>query len=110
MSADVESQSAARPRGRCLDTFLITSVVALFVMFLAGLGGALLFVKHLESQMSARRTPVSSGQVGDILSQNSYKVCLRTYVVFSIYLSLFVKKIILEPIITRKVFCLTLFM
>ncbi|XP_056625824.1 uncharacterized protein LOC130438076 [Triplophysa dalaica] len=72
-SADVESQSAARPRGRCLDTFLITSVVALFVMFLAGLGGALLFAKHLESQMNARRTPKSSGQVGDILSENSYK-------------------------------------
>ncbi|KAA0721710.1 hypothetical protein E1301_Tti021371 [Triplophysa tibetana] len=72
-SADVESQSAARPRGRCLDTFLITSVVALFVMFLAGLGGALLFARHLESQMNARRTPKSSGQVGDIPSGNSYK-------------------------------------
>ncbi|KAI7810911.1 uncharacterized protein LOC130552934 [Triplophysa rosa] len=75
--SDVESQSAARPRGRCLDTFLITSVVALFVMFLAGLGGALLFARYLESEMEARMTPKSNGQVvaqiADKLSENSYK-------------------------------------
>nr|XP_055062569.1 uncharacterized protein LOC129445382 [Misgurnus anguillicaudatus] len=80
-SADVESQSVVRPRGRCLDAFLTTSVVLLFVMFLVALGGALLFAKHLESEINTRMPRETDGSVSPRIapsplteSENSYKV------------------------------------
>ncbi|XP_016112901.1 uncharacterized protein [Sinocyclocheilus grahami] len=62
MSADVESQSpAVRSRSRCLDTFLTVSVIALFLMFMATLAGALYFAKHIEDEINARKTGHTDG-------------------------------------------------
>ncbi|KAL0202309.1 hypothetical protein M9458_000327, partial [Cirrhinus mrigala] len=56
-STDVESQSpAGRSRSRYLDTFLTVSVIALFVMFMVALAGALCFAKHIEDKLNARRS------------------------------------------------------
>ncbi|XP_051560135.1 uncharacterized protein LOC127444663 [Myxocyprinus asiaticus] len=67
VSPDVESQSSgARSRSRCLDTFLTVSVIALFIMFIVALAAALLFVKHIESEMNARTTQDSDGQKGPL--------------------------------------------
>ncbi|XP_077054701.1 uncharacterized protein LOC143706564 [Siphateles boraxobius] len=59
-STDVESQS--RSRGRCLDTFLIVSVIALFVMFAVALAGALWFAKHIENEINGRKPRESESE------------------------------------------------
>ncbi|XP_043072872.1 uncharacterized protein LOC122323213 [Puntigrus tetrazona] len=61
-SPDVESQSAAaRPRSRCLDTFLTASVIALFFMFTVAVAGALYFAKHIKDEVNARTTRHEDG-------------------------------------------------
>lgn len=77
-STDVESQSpATRSRSRCLDTFLVVSVIALFLMFGVAIAGALFFANHIERKINARSTGESqeSKSLASILDQpSSYKM------------------------------------
>ncbi|XP_056313299.1 uncharacterized protein LOC130228823 [Danio aesculapii] len=77
-STDVESQSpATRSRSRCLDTFLVGSVIALFLMFGVAIAGALFFANHIERKMNARSSGESqeSRSLASILDQtSSYKM------------------------------------
>ncbi|XP_073697791.1 uncharacterized protein [Garra rufa] len=79
-STDVESQSpAARPRSRRLDTFLTVSVIALFVMFMVALAGALYFAKHIEDEINSRTTRGVDGTKDSLVATfpeigNAYKM------------------------------------
>ncbi|XP_059407701.1 uncharacterized protein LOC132142079 [Carassius carassius] len=79
-STDVESQSpAARSRGRCLDTFLTVSVIALFFMFMVALAGALYFAKHIEDEINKRTTRHLDGSADALVAPfpetgNAYKM------------------------------------
>ncbi|KAI2668966.1 hypothetical protein ROHU_028184 [Labeo rohita] len=79
-STDVESQSpAGRSRSRCLDTFLIVSVIALFVMFAVALAGALFFAKHIEDEINARTSREADGAKDSLAAPllqdgNAYKM------------------------------------
>ncbi|XP_026110185.1 uncharacterized protein LOC113083128 [Carassius auratus] len=76
-SADVESQSpAARSRGRCLDTFLTVSVIALFILFVGAGVGALCFAQHIEKKIDARPTRDLDGSADALVAStgNAYKM------------------------------------
>ncbi|XP_016382089.1 uncharacterized protein LOC107719225 isoform X2 [Sinocyclocheilus rhinocerous] len=79
-STDVESQSpAVRSRSRCLDTFLTVSVIALFLMFMVALAGALYFAKHIEDEINARTTRRLDGSADALVAPfpetgNAYKM------------------------------------
>lgn len=84
-STDVESlQPASRQRSRCLDAFLLGSVITLFVMVLSGAALGFWVVKDLRADMETwtkhvpraperRTSPEGSPNVG-----TSFKVCQGT--------------------------------
>ncbi|XP_020497007.1 uncharacterized protein [Labrus bergylta] len=66
---DAESlQESGRRRGRCLDVFLIVSIVFLFVALTAVAAGGLICLAKLRSSLDSRRPPVhpdTSERTGD---------------------------------------------
>lgn len=53
-STDVESlQPAPRQRGRCLDAFLLGSVISLYVMVLSGAAFGVWIFKNLPAEMNS---------------------------------------------------------
>ncbi|XP_051558108.1 uncharacterized protein LOC127443485 [Myxocyprinus asiaticus] len=68
-STDVESKTSdARSRTRCLDTFLIVSVIALFVLFFVMLTATLFFTKHLKSEINALTSQESDGYTDKLMA------------------------------------------
>lgn len=76
-STDVESQSpATRSRSRCLDTFLVGSVIALFLMLGVTIAGALVFANRIERKLNERPSGESQSQPRSSVSDqpSSYKM------------------------------------
>lgn len=82
-SEDVESlQTASRQRSRCLDAFLLGSVVALFVMVLSGGAAGLWMVNGLRAELERVRTESGPSAQKDFFTapmdiNSSYEVSPR---------------------------------
>ncbi|XP_029917729.1 uncharacterized protein LOC115366427 [Myripristis murdjan] len=59
---DVESlQKSERRRGRCLDVFLVTSVLVLFMLVAAVVAGGVMVTMELRSKVAPMRPPIEVG-------------------------------------------------
>lgn len=72
---DVESQQkSGSRRGRCLDTFLVVSIIFLFVAVIALAAGGVIFVMKLTSELHSRGLPNLGATESVEMSYQTYKM------------------------------------